>query len=357
MSMIKFILATVSLSVTCMAASAADPMKVAFVYSAPIGDGGWNFAHEKARREVQQKFGDKIKTTYLESVADGADSERVMRDLISQGNNMVVGTSFGYMGPMIKLAGENSAVKFEHASGYKTSPNMRTFNSRIYEGYFLAGVVAGTMTKSNVLGFVGAVPIPEVIRNINSFTLGAQLVNPKITTKVVWINEWFNPPKETEAANSLINSGADILMQNTASSAVPQAAEQRGKRGFGVYSDMTNYAPKAMLGSAIINWTPYYTQAVQQMLDGSWKTGSSLWGVKQDSIDLVALAQDVPPLARAQLVEIKKGLKNGSFAIWKGPILGQTGKEMVARNEEASDTFLEGMTTYVKGVEGKPPGK
>lgn len=246
MSLIRFIMMAAILSVTTMTASAADPLKVAFVYSAPIGDGGWNFAHEKAPREVQAKFGNKTKTMYVEAVADGADSERVMRDLISQGANVLVGTSFGYMGPMLNLSGEHSAVKFEHVSGYKTSPNMRVVNSRIYEGYYLAGIVAGSMTKSNILGFVGAVPIPEVIRNINSFTLGAQSVNPKITAKVVWINEWFNPPKETDAANSLINSGADVLMQNTASAAVPQAAEQRGKRAFGVYSDMAAYESRSV---------------------------------------------------------------------------------------------------------------
>ena len=357
MSLIRFIMMAAILSVTSMTVSAADPLKVAFVYSAPIGDGGWNFAHEKARREVQAKFGNKIKTMYVEAVADGADSERVMRDLISQGANVLVGTSFGYMGPMLNLSRDHSSVKFEHVSGYRTSPNMRVVNSRIYEGYYLAGIVAGSMTKSNILGFVGAVPIPEVIRNINSFTLGAQSVNPNITTKVVWINEWFNPPKETDAANSLINSGADVLMQNTASAAVPQAAEQRGKRAFGVYSDMAAYAPKAVLGSAIINWTPYYTHAIQQVLDGSWKTGASLWGVKQDSIDLVGIAQDVPASTKARLIEVKSGLKSGAFSVWKGPILDQAGKEMVARDKDAADAFLEAMNIYVKGVEGKSPGK
>ncbi|HSV81603.1 MAG TPA: BMP family ABC transporter substrate-binding protein [Ramlibacter sp.] len=357
MSLTRSLLLAACVALGSIAASAAEPLKITFIYSAPIGDGGWNFAHERARREVQARFGDRIKTNYLEGVADGADSERVMRDIINQGGDMLVGTSFGYMGPMLKLSGEHRKVKFEHASGYKSSPNMRTYNSRIYEGYYLAGVVAGSMTKSNVLGFVGAVPIPEVIRNINSFTLGAQSVNPNITTKVVWINEWFNPPKETDAANSLINAGADVLMQNTASSAVPQAAEQRGKRGFGVYSDMTAYAPKAMLGSAIINWTPYYTRAIQEMIDGTWKTGSSLWGVKQDAIDLVSIAKDVPASTRAKLEEVKTGLKSGAFAIWKGPILDQGGKEMVARNTEATDAFLEAMSAYVKGVEGKPPTK
>lgn len=355
MSLLKSALVALSLVAANMAVVAAEPLKITFVYSAPIGDGGWNFAHEKARREVQAKFGDQIKTNYLEGVADGADSERVMRDVIVQGSNMVVGTSFGYMGPMLKLSNDFKNVKFEHVSGYKSSPNMRTFNSRIYEGYYLAGVVAASMTKTNVLGFVGAVPIPEVFRNLNSFTLGAQSVNPKITTKVVWINEWFNPPRETEAANSLINAGADVLMQNTASSAVPQAAEARGKRGFGVYSDMKAYAPKAMLGSAIINWTPYYTQAIQEMLNGTWRSSPSLWGVKQDSINLVSVPDDVPASAKKRLEEVKDGLRKGTFAIWKGPIVDQAGKERVASNVEATDQFLERIDFYVKGVEGNLP--
>lgn len=335
--------------------AAAAPPKIVFLYSAPVGDAGWGFAHEKARREVQAKFGNKIETTFIDSVAEGPDSERVVREIVSQGAKMVVGTSFGYMDPMLRVSGEFGDVKFEHASGYKTSSNMRIFNSRIYEGYYLAGVVAGSMTKTNVLGFVGAVPIPEVIRNVNSFTLGALSVNPKVTTKIVWTNEWFNPPKETDASNSLINNGADVLMQNTASPAVLQTAQQRGKRAFGVYSDMKSYAPKASLGSAIINWTPYYTQAVQDYLDGTWKTGASLWGVKQGAVDLVGLADDVPAQARAKLEEVKSGLRSGSFAIWSGPIQDQSGKEVLASKVEATDKFLDGMNFLVKGVEGKLP--
>lgn len=340
-----------------VAAAEPTPLKVVFLYSAPVGDAGWGFAHEKARREVQAKFGSKVQTSFIDSVAEGPDSERVVREIISQGAKMVVGTSFGYMDPMLRVSRDFADVKFEHASGYKTSPNMRIFNSRIYEGYYLAGVVAGSMSKSNVLGFVGAVPIPEVIRNLNSFTLGALSVNPKIVTKVVWTNEWFNPPKETDAANSLINNGADILMQNTASPAVLQTAQQRGKRAFGVYSDMTSYAPKASLGSAIINWTPYYTQAIESALAGTWSTGASLWGVKQGSVDLVALADDVPASVRSKLEEVKAGLRNGSFGIWRGPIQDQTSKEVLAAKVDAKDAFLDAMNFLVKGVDGRLPAR
>ena len=235
----------------------AEPLKVAFAYVGPVGDGGWSFAHDTARKKVQEEYGDKIVTTFVESVPEGADAERVLRDLASQGNKLIFGTTFGYMDTLQKIAPDFKDVKFEHATGYKTSETVRTYDSRTYEGAYLAGVIAGGMTKSNTLGIVGSVPIPEVIRNINSFTLGAQSVNPKITTKVVWVNEWFSPPKETEAATSLINGGADILFQNTDSPAVLKTAEEKGARAFGWDSDMTAYGPKAHLGSSIINWQPY----------------------------------------------------------------------------------------------------
>jgi simple sugar transport system substrate-binding protein len=213
------------------------------------------------------------------------------------------------------------------------------------------------MTKTNVLGVVASIPIPEVIRNINSYTMGAQSVNPKIKTKVVWVNEWFNPPKESEAATSLINSGADVLMQNTDSSAVLQTAEKMGKRAFGWDSDMTAYGPKAHLGSAVINWGPYYVKAVGEALDGKWSTGSSWWGVKEGAIEMVNVAADVPEDIKKRLAEINAGLKDGSFHIWKGPIVDQSGKEMLAKDAVADDKYLGGVMFYVKGVEGKIPGK
>ncbi|AVQ85328.1 MULTISPECIES: BMP family ABC transporter substrate-binding protein [Variovorax] len=334
----------------------AAPLNIAFAYVGPVGDGGWSFAHDNARKALEKEFGDKIKTTFVESVPEGADAERVFRDFVSQGNKLIFGTTFGYMEPMLKVAADSKDVKFEHATGYKTSENMRTYDSRTYEGAYMAGVIAGAMTKSNTLGVVGSVPIPEVLRNINSFTLGAQSVNPKITTKVVWVNEWFSPPKETEAATALINGGADVLFQNTDSPAVLKTAQEKGKRAFGWDSDMTAYGPKAHLASAVINWTPYYVKATQEALDGKWTTGQSWWGVKEGAIDLVSIAEDVPAEAKAKVDEVKKGLKDGSFVIWKGPILGQDGKELVAKDAVADDKFLSGINFYVKGVEGKVPG-
>lgn len=334
----------------------AEPLKIAFAYVGPVGDGGWTFAHDNARKALEKEYGDKIVTSFVEKVPESADAERVFRDLVGQGNKLIFGTTFGYMEPMLKVAPDATDVKFEHATGYKTAPNLRTYDSRTYEGAYMAGVIAGAMTKSNTLGVVASIPIPEVVRNINSFTLGAQSVNPKITTKVVWVNEWFNPPKETEAATALINGGADVLMQNTDSAAVLKTAQDKGKRAFGWDSDMTAYGPQAHLGSAVINWAPYYIKATKDALEGTWSTGSVWWGVKEGAIDMVSIAADVPAETKAKIDEIKKGLKDGTFSIWKGPIADNTGKEVVAAGAVADDQFLSGIKFYVKGVEGKVPG-
>ena len=339
------------------AAPKAEPLKVAFAYVGPVGDGGWTFAHDNARKALEKEFGDKIVTSFVEKVPESADAERVFRDFASQGNKLIFGTTFGYMDPMLKVAADNKEIKFEHATGYKTADNMRTYDSRTYEGAYMAGVIAGKMTKSNTLGVVASIPIPEVVRNINAFTLGAQSVNPKVKTKVVWVNEWFNPPKETEAATSLINSGADVLFQNTDSPAVLKTAEEKGKRAFGWDSDMTAYGPKAHLASAVINWAPYYIQTTREALEGKWVGGTGIWwGVKEGAIDLVSVAEDVPADTKAKVDEIKAGLKDGTFAIWKGPLVDNTGKTLLKKDEVADDKFLSGVNFYVKGVEGKVPG-
>ena len=335
----------------------AEPLKVAFAYVGPVGDGGWTFAHDNARKAVEKEFGDKIVTSFVEKVPEAADAERVFRDMAGQGNKLIFGTTFGYMEPMLKAAADLKDVKFEHATGYKQAENMRTYDSRTYEGAYMAGVIAGGMTKTNTIGVVGSIPIPEVIRNINSFTLGAQSVNPKIKTKVVWVNEWFNPPKETEAAQSLMNGGADVLMQNTDSSAVLLTAEKAGKYAFGWDSDMTAYAPKAHLASSIINWAPYYIKATKDTLDGTWKGGTGIWwGVKEGAIDIVSISDKVPAELKAKVEAVKAGLKDGTYVIWKGPIVGSDGKEVLAKDAVADDKFLGGVNFYVKGVEGKVPG-
>ena len=335
----------------------AEPLKIAFAYVGVPGDGGWTFAHDNARKAIEKEFGDKVVTSFVEKVPEAADAERVFRDMAGQGNKLIFGTTFGYMEPMLKVAADLKDVKFEHATGYKQAENMRTYDSRTYEGAYMAGIIAGGMTKTNTIGVVGSIPIPEVIRNINSFTLGAQSVNPKVRTKVVWVNEWYNPPKETEAAQSLMNGGADVLMQNTDSSAVLQTAEKAGKYAFGWDSDMTAYGPKAHLASAIINWAPYYIKATREALDGGWKGGTGLWwGVKEGAIDIVSISDKVPAEVKAKVEATKAGLKDGSFVIWKGPITGSDGKEVLAKDAVADDKFLGGVKFYVKGVEGKVPG-
>jgi simple sugar transport system substrate-binding protein len=256
---------------------------------------------------------------------------------------------------MLKVAADAKDVKFEHATGYKTAANLRTYDSRTYEGAYMVGVIAGGMTKSNTLGVVASIPIPEVIRNINAFTLGAQSVNPAVTTRVVWVNKWFDPPKEAEAAQALINDGADVLMQNTDSSAVLQTAEKAGKFGFGWDSDMSKFGPHAHLASAVIDWSPYYRKAVKDVLEGTWKTAQTWWGVKEGAIDVVAVSDNVPAPVKDKLAAAKKGLADGTFAIWKGPLADQAGKEVVAANQVADDDFLHAINFYVKGVQGKLP--
>ena len=347
-------------SAPAVIASAPAPvpaLKIAFAYVGPVGDGGWTFAHDNARKAVEKEFGDKVVTSIVEKVPEGADAERVFRDLAGQGNKLIFGTTFGYMEPMLKTAADLKDVRFEHATGYKQAENLRTYDSRTYEGAYMAGIIAGGMSKTNTIGVVGSIPIPEVLRNINSFTLGAQSVNPKIKTKVVWVNEWFNPPKETEAAQSLINGGADVLMQNTDSSAVLQTAEKAGKLAFGWDSDMTAYAPNAHLASAVINWAPYYIKATREALDGSWKGGTAAWwGVKEGAIDIVSISDKVPAEIKAKVEAVKAGLKDGSFVIWKGPIMGSDNKPMLLKDTVADDKFLGSISGYVKGVEGKVPG-
>jgi simple sugar transport system substrate-binding protein len=347
--------AAASVAPAASAPKPAGPLKVSFAYVGPVGDAGWTFAHDRARKEVQAAFGDKIVTSFVENVPEAADAERVLRDMVDQGNSLIFGTTFGYMEPMLRVAADAKNVKFEHATGYKTADNMRTYDSRTYEGAYLAGIVAGSMTKTNSLGVVASIPIPEVIRNIDSFTLGAQSVNPKVSTKVVWVNKWFDPPKEGEAAQALINQGVDVLMQNTDSSAVLQTAEKAGKYGFGWDSDMSKFGPNAHLASAVINWAPYYKKAVGDVLAGSWKSEKTWWGVKEGAIDLVSLSDKVPAATKAKIDQVKAGLKDGSVVVWKGPLTDQGGKEVLKAGQTADDGFLVGISFYVKGVEGKIP--
>ncbi|HYG66054.1 MAG TPA: BMP family ABC transporter substrate-binding protein [Anaeromyxobacteraceae bacterium] len=332
-----------------------EPLKAGFIYVGPVGDAGWSFAHDVGRQRALAKFGDQVTTTYVEKVPEGPDAERVVRDLVAQGNKVIFATSFGFMDAMVKVAKDHPEVYFEHATGYKTSENLRVYEARFYEGAYLAGIVAGKMTKTNTLGFVGSFPIPEVLRNINAFTLGAQSVNPKIKTRVVWANSWFDPPKETEAAQSLFNQGADVLLQNTDSTAVLQAAERNGKFAFGWDSDMSAFAPKAHLGSVALNWGVYYEKSLGEVLAKTWKTEVTKWGVKEGAVDFVKPAAFLPEDVKQQLEAAREGLKNGTVAIFKGPLVDNTGKEVLAKDAVADDAWKGAINFYVKGVEGKVP--
>ena len=326
------------------------------MYVSPIGDGGWTFQHELARKAIQEKFGDKIETSMVESVPESADAERVMRDMAGQGNKLIFATSFGYQEFVQKAAADLKDVKFEHATGYKQADNVAVYDSKTFEGAYLAGLVAGAMTKTKTVGVVASVPIPEVVRNINSFVLGAQAIDPTIKAKVVWVNEWFSPPKESEAATSLLNGGVDVMYQNTNSPAVLKTAEERGAYAFGKDGDMSAFAPKAHLGSAVINWTPYYTKVVEDTLAGNWQGGNYWWGVKEGAMELVKIADQVPQEIKDKVEKAKAGMKDGSFAVWTGPIKDNSGKEVLAAGQVADDGFLRGINFYVNGVEGKVPG-
>ena len=338
------------------AAPAADKLKIAFMYVSPIGDGGWTYQHELGRRAIQDQFGDKIETSFVESVPESADAERVMRDMAGQGNGLIFATSFGYQEFVQKVAADTPDVKFEHATGYKTAANVATYDTKTFEGAYLAGIVAGGMSKTKTVGVVASVPIPEVVRNINSFVLGAQSVDPAIKAKVVWVNEWFSPPKEAEAATSLINGGVDVMYQNTNSPSVLKTAEERGVRAFGKDGDMSAYAPKAHLGSAVIDWGPYYTKVVGDTLAGQWQGGAHWWGVKEGAIDLLKIADDVPQEIKDRVAKARAGLQDGSFAVWNGPIKDNTGKEVLAAGQVGDLPFLTSINFYVAGVEGKVPG-
>lgn len=340
-----------------VSAASAEPLKVGFIYVGPVGDAGWTYAHDAARKLVEAKFGDKVKTTFVENVPkSAADAERVIRDLATQGNKIIFGTTFGYMEAMLKVAKDFPDVKFEHATGYKTADNLAQYDVRTYEGAYLAGVAAGKLSKSGKLGVVASVPIPEVLRNINSFTLGARSVNPKASTKVVWVNKWFDPGKEREAAITLVGQGVDVLMQNTDSAAVVQTAEEKGVLAFGWDSDMTKFGPKAHVAASTIDWSGYYIKRVGEVMDGSWKSGSTWWGLKENMIDLKAFNATLSNDVKKLIAERRQGVIDGTAPIWKGPIRDNTGKEVLGKDAVADDKFLHEIKFYVEGVEGKIPG-
>ena len=347
--------AGLALSVLPQAFAGDDPLKIGFVYVGPTGDAGWTYAHDKGRMYVEEQLGDKVETSYVESVAEGADSERVIRQLAKSGHDLIFTTSFGYMNPTLKVAKMFPKVAFEHASGYKRSKNVGTYFDRAYQGRYLMGMVAGLMTKSNTLGYVGSFPIPEVVRGINAFTLGARSVNPEASVKVVWVSTWYDPGKEREAAETMILQGADVITQHTDSPGPINAAEAKGVYAIGYNSDMSLFGENAHLTASIHNWGPIYAAKAQAVIDGTWKA-EDLWvGLDSGVVDIAPFNDAVPQDVRDQVNAAKAAIAGGTLKPFAGPIKSQSGDFIVKEGEALSDGDLLGMKQYVEGVEGDLP--
>ena len=339
-----------------IAAFAAEPLKVAFVYLGPRGDGGWTQQHDMGRLGLEKEMGDKIKTTFVENVPETADSERVFRQLASDGYKLIFATSFGYMEPLQKVAKLFPDVKFEHVNGFKTGANISVYEPRFEEGFYLIGVIAGQMTKTNTLGFIGSFPIPTVIRNIDSMTLGAQSVNPKIKTKAIWVNTWYDPGKERQAADTLIAQGADAVAQNTDSPASIQAAQEKGTYAFSIDADMSSFGKKAQLTGSTEDWSGYYIAETKKVLDGSWTGGRrTRWGIKEGLVVMAPLNPDIPAAAVKIFEEKKSKIISGELKPFAGPIKDNTGKEMVAASATMADATASSLNWYVEGIEGSIP--
>lgn len=353
---LKQVLSTVLLSTglafTASSANAKD-FNVGFVYVGPTGDHGWTYRHDEGRKALEAIEG--VKTTFVESVAEGADAERVIRKLASAGNDMIFTTSFGYMNPTLKVAKAFPKVKFEHATGYKRADNVGTYSGRFYEGRAIIGDMAGHMTKSNIVGYIASVPIPEVVRGINAFTIAMRKVNPKAEVKVIWVNSWYDPGKEGDAAKTLIDQGADIITQHTDSPAPLQVAEQRGVYGFGQASDMASFAPKSQLTAIIDNWAPYYTARVKAAMDGTWESDDTWDGIKAGMVEMAPYSDFVPEDVKASADAVKASIVEGTMHPFQGPIKNQAGEIVVKEGETLSDGDLLGMDWYVEGVQGSLP--
>lgn len=337
---------------------AADPapLNVGFVYISPIGEAGWTTQHDIARKEMEKSLAGKVTTKYVENVPESADAERVIRDLAQQGSKLIFTTSFGYMNPTLKVARQYPDVKFVHVTGYKTAPNVATTNARFYEGRYLAGVLAGKMTKSNVAGYVAAFPIPEVLQGINAFTRGMRSVNPKAEVKVVWVNSWFDPGKERDAAMTLLGQNADVVTHHTDSTAIVQAAEEKGKYAVAYHSDMKKFGPKAQIGAVTHHWGAYYTKAAQQVIDGKWKTSGVWGGIKDGMVKLEALGSAVPEDVKQLVAAREKDIVAGKLTPFDGPVKDNEGKVRLEKGS-LNDEALNKMDYYVEGVAGKLPGK
>jgi basic membrane protein A and related proteins len=349
--------AALAIGASLVSASAADQLKVGFVYLGPVGDFGWTYQHELARQVLVKEFGDKIETTYLENVSEGPDAERSIEQLVRAGNKLIFTTSFGYMDPTLKVAKKYPDVHFEHATGFKRDKNMSIYNGRFYEGRYIQGVIAGKMSKAGVLGYIASFPIPEVIMGINATILGAQTVNPNIKVKIIWANTWFDPGKEADAAKALLDQGADIIMQHTDSPAAMQIASERGKLAFGQDSEMIKFGPKSQLTSIMDNWAPYYIERVKAQLDGTWKS-EDFWGGLKTKTVVMAPYTNMPDDVKKLAEDTEAAITEGKLFPFKCPVIGQDGKEVECKGDgRLADTQVLGMNFYVKGIDDTIPGK
>ena len=336
------------------AASAAEKLKVGFIYVGPVGDHGWTYQHDQGRLAVEKEFGDKVETIYVEKVAEGPDAERAIERLARQDVGLIFTTSFGYMNPTLKVAKRFPKVKFEHATGFKQSKNVATYNARFYEGRYIIGQIAAQVSKSGVAGYIASFPIPEVVMGINAFILGAQTINPDFKLKVIWVNSWFDPGKEADAAKVLIGQGADIITQHTDSTAPLQIAADKGVFAFGQASDMIAFAPKAQLTSIVDNWAPYYIERTKAVLDGTWKSADTWKGLAAGTVEMAPytnLPADVVKMAQ----DTEAKIKAGELHPFKGPVYKQAPSEALPAGKNLDDGTLLGMNWYVKGVDGQLP--
>ncbi len=336
------------------------PLKVGFVYVSPVGEAGWSYQHDLGRREMERALGARVQTTVVEAVAEGSDSERVMRDLAAQGHQLIFATSFGYLEPALRVAAEYPNVKFEHAGGYKTAANLNTYNARYYEARYLAGWLAGKTSKSGIAGYVAGFPVPEVVQGINAFAIGMREANPKAQVRVLWLNAWFDPAREREAAQTLINQGADVLTNHSGSPAVPQAAQaafkDKGVRVIAYQSDMKAFAPDAQLAAVTHYWGGYYTRVAQSVLDGRWKPQPVWAGMKDGLVQLSAVDGSLPKELRGQLEARRQAVVAGKLKPFSGRIVDNTGAERLARGT-LDDGAIATMNWLAAGVVGSLPGQ
>ncbi|MGH6894569.1 MAG: BMP family ABC transporter substrate-binding protein [Dongiaceae bacterium] len=334
--------------------AAADPLGIGFVYVGPVEDFGWTHAHDVGRKAVEEELGGQVKTTFVESVKEGPDAERVIAELASKGNKLIFTTSFGYMNPTLKVAKRFPDVFFEHATGYKRDANVSTYNIRFYEGRYVQGVIAGHLSKSGIVGYIGSVPIPEVVMGMNAFILGMRSVNPQARMKIVWVNAWYDPGKEGDSAKALIDQGADVIAQHTDSGAPLQVSQQRGVLGFGQASDMSSLAPKAQLTASVDNWGPYYVQRAKDVVAGAWKS-QDVWGGFASGMLIMAPYANMPDDVAKAGKDAEAGLASGKIVIFQGPIKDQTGADKVAGGGALDDGAIAGMDWLADGVDGQIP--